>query len=297
MPARTVSSGRARLQGIEFVAEPMTRDEYGQGLDERAAALRAIANQFVYADGEAGSTGTRYFISRGKPHDPRDATRVIDAYKWHEGYRIMLKVVGRDDMTGMADDSFHDDIGEKAQRVFALLSRVRGRPDDEIPTTPGVCFPGGFLAGEASGPERIETRFTLEDQLDVTFSLTTDSEIRKTDTFLQRGSDIESGLKATSGGRTLRRGAIDLPDGLRAEEWLTTGLMPLKVLGHIFELECNPVTSGAGMPLVTLDMHNGGIPANIDWSRPPERASLAEDEALALWDAISRTLRRRPNGF
>jgi hypothetical protein len=297
MPDRALSAGRAHICGIEFVAEPMTRDEYSQSLDERAAALRSIVNQFIYADDEAGSKDTRYFMSRGNPHDRRDPTRVIDAYKWHKGYRIMLKVQGRDDMKGMADDAFDNDIGEKTQRVFSLLSRVCGRPDDEIVTTPGVCFPGGFLACEASGPERIETRFTLEDRPDVTFSLTTDSGIGKTNSFLTRGSVIESRLRNTSGGRTLRRGSIDLSDGLKAEEWLTTGLMPLKVQGHIFELECNPIPTGAGMPFVTLDMHNGDIPANVDWNHPPDRASLAEDEALALWDAVSRTLRPRPDGF
>jgi Tle cognate immunity protein 4 N-terminal domain/Tle cognate immunity protein 4 C-terminal domain len=200
MPDRALSTGRAHIRGIEFVAEPMTRDEYSQSLDERAAALRSIVNQFIYADGEAGSKDTRYFMSRGNPHDRRDPTRVIDAYKWHKGYRIMLKVQGRDDMKGMADDAFDNDIGEKTQRVFSLLSRVCGRPDDEIATTPGVCFPGGFLAGEASGPERIETRFTLEDRPDVSFSLTTDSGIGKTNSFLTRGSVIESRLRNTSGG-------------------------------------------------------------------------------------------------
>jgi hypothetical protein len=296
MPARTLSSGRAQLHGIDFLAEPMTHDEYRRGLDDRAAALHSIVNQFVYADGEAGSEGTRYFISRGKPRNPRDTTRVIEAYKWHNGYRIALKVEGRDDMSGMADDAFHDDIGEKVQRVFALLGSTHGRADDEIPDTPGACFPGGFLAGEACGPERIETRFVLEDQPDVSFSLTTDSGIGKTKTLLERGGDIESRLKDTSGGRTLRRDPVDLPDGLKAQEWLTTGLMPLKVRGHIFELECDPVSGGIDRPFLTLDMHNGGIPANIDWNHPPERASLTEDEALALWDAVSRTLRLRPNG-
>ncbi len=211
LPARTQSSGRARLHGIEFLAEPMTHDEYRRGLDQRAAALHSIVNQFVYADCEAGSEGTRYFISRGKPRDPRDATRVIEAYKWHDGYRLALKVEGRDGMIGMADNSLHDDIAEKVQRVFSLLGSARGRADDEIPDTPGVCFPGGFLAGEASGPERIETRFILEEQPDVSFSLTTDSGIGKTETLLERGGDIESRLKDTSGGRTLRRGSIDLP--------------------------------------------------------------------------------------
>ena len=42
-------------------------------------------------------------------------------------------------------------------------------------------------------------------------------------------------------------------------------------------------------------MDNVGLP--LKGEDPPQKASLTEGEAVALWDAVSRTLRPRPNAF
>jgi hypothetical protein len=62
-------------------------------------------------------------------------------------------------------------------------------------------------------------------------------------------------------------------------------------------LEANSKIGSAQTPLVILSMDNGGLPPESDGNRSLSQASLTEDEAVALWDAVSRTLRPRPNGF
>ncbi|MNR57197.1 hypothetical protein D3C85_1779230 [compost metagenome] len=83
--------------------------------------------------------------------------------------------------------------------------------------------------------------------------------------------------------------------GVDAEEWLLAGPRPTtEVHGHLFSLEGNALENDVLAPFVGLDMETA-VPLPDD--RGLERASLTDAEALAVWDAISRTLRPRPNGF
>jgi hypothetical protein len=102
-----------------------------------------------------------------------------------------------------------------------MLSRAGGRTDDEIPSEPGLCFPGGFLSRKASDQEDISAGFMLSNMHDVSFSLSTDSSISETTTLLQRGADINEALSHNEG-RTLRKGSVDVP-GMHSEEWLMAG--------------------------------------------------------------------------
>jgi len=69
------------------------------------------------------------------------------------------------------------------------------------------------------------------------------------------------------------------------------------VRGHYFVLEANSKIGSTATPMVSLDMDNGGRLPGIDGDRQLTQASLTEGEAVALWDAVSRSLRLRPNGF
>ena len=197
------------------------------------------------------------------------------------------------------NDPNKNDVPQKTRLVFDLIEKLQGRPEDVIPTQPGACFLGGFLPGKAlSENEVIRSSFILPDKPDVSFSLESFTNMKSDDTLLQRvnGSAMRSVFKATDG-RLIRSGSIDLSEGLKAEEALmaVTTTANLPVQGHLFSLEAN-YSGGALTPYLLLDMMNG-YPNSLAQSDEIEKASLTEGEAIALWEAVSRTLRPRPNAF
>jgi predicted heme/steroid binding protein len=303
MPNDALTFGDTKVQGVRLEAQAMSQQDYQNEVDARGTELKAIKHvkgyPFLLADGPAWEQGTRYFVHLENAYEG-NISRVIEAYKWSNGFRIKLQTMGNDVTTSFQKDnpaaqSIGNDVPEKTRLVFGLLEKVRGRPEDDIPTEPGICFRGGFLPGKATDQENISTQFMLHDKLDVSFGLDTDSNIRESTTLLQRGGNINNVLKNTEGGRTIRNGSVPLP-GMPAEEWLMAGRTPLGVQGHFLTLEANSKIGSAQTPLVSLDMHNGWPNRVLDVARI-ENASLSEGEVVALWDAVSRTLRPRPNGF
>ena len=308
MPEDALSVGRTKLQGVTVEARKMSQDEYRTamvGLSKKLNATKSSEGfRFVYADGEIeGIKGSRYFISLGDADAMTDAERLIEAYTWDLGYQIALRISASDarnstyfkNVPSVRDDPAMTDTPARTRLVFSLLGRIRGREDDEIPTEPGICFMGGFLPSKATAQETVSASFLLHDKHDVGFRVDTDSDIHESDTLLQR-TDMDAAIKASDGG-TIRKGQIELQGIQQAEEWLSDGLTGAKVRGHYFVLEANSKIGSAATPLVRLDMDNGGRLPRIDGDRQLTQASLTEGEAVALWDAVSRSLRPRPNAF
>jgi hypothetical protein len=305
MPSDALVFGGATLDGIKVEAKAMTQEDYEAAMEARSQELGSIKThtgpQFLYADDTVnGIKGSRYFISQGKINVLSPATRIIEAYKWDRSYQIKLQIEGSDftnpDQTNdpiVKQLTEKNDVPGKLRLVISILDRIRGRRDDEIPTEPGVCFIGGFLPGRATDQENIWFQFVLREQHDVSFGLDTDANIKETTTLLQRGDSVNAALKDNDG-RTVRKGRVDLP-GMQAEEWLMAGITTLHVPGHHLTLEANSLIGSAKTPLITLDMDTGS--ENNVLRGPIEKASLTEGEAVALWDAVSRTLRPRSNGF
>ncbi|MGF6639951.1 T6SS immunity protein Tli4 family protein [Paraburkholderia sp. MM6662-R1] len=305
MPADALVSGDATVQGVKIGSVAMSHEAYSEEVASRRSELRGTKSidpyPFLYADDAVQGPNTHYFIYRGNLSDG-PARRLIEAYKWDRGYRFKLEIEGSDylhpDQTNkpfVKELAVKNDVPEKTHLVFDMIGKLRGRVDDEVPSEPGLCFQGGFLPGKAGDREDVGFQFVLHDNRDVYIGFESDSGIRETTTLLQRGDQINASLKSLDGGRTIRKGVVPLNE-LAAEEWLMAGRTSPKVLGNIFTLEANSTTSNAQSPLVTLDMSTGSPNAFMKaWDM--KSASLSEGQAVALWDAVSRTLRPRPNGF
>jgi hypothetical protein len=307
MPEGMQVSGYTRIQGIAIDAKAMSRDAYQREIAKREAELKATksidAYSFLYADGEAWGTNTRYFISRGTTYDD-PGNRVIEGYKWDRGYRIKMKVEGSD----FTDpDQTHDpivmqmtvknDVPQKTNLVFGLLEKVRGRADGEIPTEPGLCFYGGFLPVKAGSEEEVSTLYTLNGHDDINFSFETRADLHEATMLLQRADspEIHEQLKAADG-VLIRKGIVDL-SGMKAEEWLIEGRRPGDGRGNSFSLVINETTSSPSSPFLSMDLTTGGQVQIQNRYVKLDQASLTTGEAVALWDTVSRTLRPRPNGY
>jgi hypothetical protein len=305
MPGEAVESGYAKIQGVSIDAKAMTEDAWRQEVAQREATLTATksrdAHPFLYAAGTARGEYTYYFIHRGTIYDD-PATRHIEGYKWDGGYRILLTVETYDytnpDRSSdpiVKQFDVKNEVPEKTAVVFSLLEKLRGRSPDDIPTEPGVCFAGGFLPGTASDGQYVREGFGLVSRPDVFFKASVDTAPQGDTSLLQRFQPFHAQIKAT-GGTVIRKGTVDL-DGGKAEELLIAGLTPAELPGHLFSLEINSISSGPETPFLSLDMSNGGLDLDPRDGKKIDKASLTEREALALWDAVSRTIRMRPGSL
>lgn len=307
MPADAHIFQSIEVDGVQISAEPMTIDAFRRSMQKRSEELNTAKShfgyRFLYADQEIqGIPESRYFVSLGRTGAMTDADRAIEAYRWDSGYQIRMEIGASSakdseyfkDQPSVRDDPDMTNVSERRSRVISLLSKARGRSDDEIPSEPGMCFQGGFLAGKAADREQLKTKFVLAGHHDVNFNLNSYSNIVTDNSLLQRGTDIAKAMSRNNG-RTVRKGTVELP-GIPTEEWLMAGITVMEIPGFHFRLEGNARVGRPQSPFITLELDVGG-PNKLLNLYELDRVSLTEGESVTLWDKVTRTLRPRPNGF
>jgi len=307
MPADAHIFQFIEVDGVQISTEPMTLDAYRRGMQQRGEELKAAKSHFgyryLYADQEVeGIADARYFVSLGSIFESPDSVRIIEAYRWSDGYQIKLQVEASDarnssyfkEQPDAREASYMNTYGSRLRHVIDLLSKTRGRADDVIPSEPGMCFHGGFLAEKARHKENTQTQFVLDSHRDISFDMDTDSDIVTTDNLMQRGGAINKVLSQKRG-YTVRSGVVPL-QGVAAEEWLMAGMNAMGVHGYHFLLEGNARIGSPRSPLINLVLDVGSENRLLN-ALAVESASLTEAESVALWDKITRTLRPRPNAF
>ncbi|CAM2168922.1 Tle cognate immunity protein 4 C-terminal domain-containing protein [Paraburkholderia sacchari] len=311
MPGDALSAGYVVVEGVTVETKRMSSDEFTREMGAREASLKAKKNRYgyrvLYDYGHVTNAPySRYFITLADLDDTADLSRAIEAYKWDAGYQFKLRIEASDWINSEYKVKVHNtpyavpdlklnDVPEKTHLVLNLAARVRGRPDDEIPTEPGLCFKDGFLPRKAATGEEVGILFALKDRPDVYFQMETDTDIRglKKDAIPNRLSQIKIDVKDIDG-RIIRSAPVTV-GGIGADELLISATTEAKIPGHFFKIEANTTLGGAATPFLVLEMKNGGL--NGFTADHLETASLTENEAIAVWDVISRTLRPRPNGF
>jgi|GEM_PF-1400937 len=304
MPGDAWESGYAKIHDVSIEAKAMTQDAWRQEIAQREAALKATKSRdaypFLYSAGKARGDNTYYFIHRGTIYDD-PATRHIEGYKWDRGYRFLLKIETYDytdpDQTDdpiVKQFDVKNEVPAKTAVVLSLLEKLRGRSPDEIPTEPGVCFAGGFLPAPAGSNEAVNAGFFSPTHMrDVIWSVFTSPEFID-DTTVSRHADsaeARAALKAMDG-KDVRKGALEL-SGLTATEWLYESLKPGDGRGDTFSIAVNETTSKPAAPYFSMELSTGGqyeVQGKFAKFDPP---SLTTSEAVALWDAVSRTIRLR----
>jgi Tle cognate immunity protein 4 C-terminal domain/Tle cognate immunity protein 4 N-terminal domain len=310
MPAVVTPLGTAKFGEVTVQAQAMTSDQFDDAVKEREAKMKATKSsmgyRFLYGYGEVpGVKRTQYFVSLGDYGSSSDAVRIINAYRWDQGYQLTMTLEATDfSHSKMRDDpsvalmAVQNDLPQKTQIVFDLIARLQGRPNDVIPTEPGACFFGGFLNGKASGEEEIDSSFLIPDKRDAWFNLESFTTLNAEDTLLRRvhSSDMGELFKVTHG-RLIRSGTITLEGGMKADEALMSGRTPAhdNIQGNLLTLEAN-YAGGPVTPYLVLDMMNG-YPSVLITTREIKHASLTEGEAIGIWDKVSRSLRARPDAF
>lgn len=304
MPAQVELGGMVKIQDALVETVAMSLDQFQKEIAAREAELtktRSIdAHPFLYVNAPAWDEHSRYFLHRGSiGNDP--GHRVLEGYRWENGVLIRIELQSSDytkpDQTKdplVRKMAVKNDVPRAATQVFEMLTSFRGRPDGAIPTEPGLCVPGGILLGKSKHDEQVDVDFHLPAYPDVYFNVFTHSTLQVKTSLLWRGGPIAAALRVLDDGRTIRRGTVELPGG-RGEEMIVAGPMIVtNVQGQAFRLESNATTGNPEAPFVAVKLSNGG-PTGLE--EPLKKASLTEAQALALWDAVSRTLRPRPGAI
>jgi len=170
-----------------------------------------------------------------------------------------------------------------------ILRNIRLRRPNEVPSEPGFCFEDAILLRDISErltwhSERVMVDIAWGDRPDVHFGFTTFTNGEMLDPpLLQRLKDAGS----DSDEKLLRSGPR-VVGPFKGEEHLTRVRERNNTEGHLFIWESEGVPNDPFNPQIRLDMTSGDGPNGA------ENASLSDQDALRLWDAMVSSIRIRP---
>lgn len=204
----------------------------------------------------------------------------VDGYTWVGGQQFLLRDEVGDDKQDLAIPAMQ-----------APLTHLRPRDETDIPSDPGFCFNGGFIANAEWKVEKVLAGFDLAQHPDVTISIQFFplSKNRQDKPLLDRVDNaVMSAVNLFSSMHTLRKGERTI-GGFKGQEYLVTAPNDSKQRAHKFVWE----TQGGGTlqtPFISIEMTS----ANRDDDGNPRKASITDEQALKLWDSIVSTFRVRP---
>ena len=302
-----------KIEGVDVDVQPLTRAAFELAFEARRKELEStmlvgedrhlpLLRKALPVPGPAVGA----VFDRAKSDSSGRMGRTLELLAWRDGFQIAASIKARDttfpeDANDSIAKQLRTDVPEKLAHLMNFFERTRGLADGEVPADQGVCIANGFVRGPASDKEDVEISYQLKDVEDVYFTFHSMGDLKQDNELLDRGAEIEANLKTVEG-RTLRKGSRKLK-GIDAQEWLLTRKGEATML-HDFTLEANSKTGSAKTPVLILVLTNGArvpqLPLTTEESatlKPLTKATLAEAESVALWDAVTPSLRPRPGAF
>lgn len=185
--------------------------------------------------------------------------------------------------------SKESDLNDKPQKLAnmqSLLSRLKGRKDDEVPAQPGICIPEGFI-NDAGAISKDDITLIYK-QGDFEIIVNSNNALGKDNTLLERGSEINVTIIRV-GAHTLKKGAVKLSE-INTEEWLMKGKQDIyhpeekSVSYYTFHFYGNEKIGDLKHPVFSLELHNSG----------KETKTYTDSQLVDICDRITRTFRYRP---
>jgi hypothetical protein len=224
--------------------------------------------------------------------------RTLEAHLYSNGVAFTVTT----DIMDFSDPKFHQDKREylaagareqfldskytKLAEMQNLLSRLKGRKDDEVPTEAGTCIAEGFIAdNNKKNKEEFHIRYTFDDFIFAAKSYTT---LVTGDTLFERSNDIEPILR-TTGYNTIRKDKFSLP-GLDAQEWLISGKQEVndrQVNAYNFVLYANEKMADYHHPVLSIILHNSS----------EDTKTYSSEQLVEIWDRIIKTFQLRQGAF
>jgi Tle cognate immunity protein 4 C-terminal domain len=154
----------------------------------------------------------------------------------------------------------------------------------------GACL-GPLLIDAGQDGETFTVSFQAKQWPDVTLSFYLNSLVAEPGEGLLRRWDSKSGMLGAVGFKstTLRRGKVQI-GGKPGEELLSQGKEHERVVRHFTAEVLRDAPASFLVPQMSIDMEMGGQIRSGEYVDP----SFSETDALALWDAIIKSIRPRP---
>jgi len=220
--------------------------------------------------------------------DIADGLMEVEGYRWINGTQYFLKSHAGTSPPVEGTMSREELVLGKMERA---LIHLRPRLDSEIPTEPGYCFEGGFIASPEWESEEAGIDIAIAGHPDAFVSVWFyPLPMRKHDRpLLERMGGVLQflGRLATSV-RVLRSGDRQVGP-YRGQEHLATAPNSGGMRGHSFIWE----TEGEGTldtPALKIVLTTG----HRDKDRNPQKTKLTDEQAMKLWDEVLNSFRVRP---
>jgi hypothetical protein len=200
-----------------------------------------------------------------------------------------------------------DDKDETIALIRSIARRLRQRSESEIPTDPGNCVEHAFLPDEPGTEkepraELVRIGFRLKEFPDTHLSIfvgPSNPHYTESDSLEWRLNRLEKNQRAQDPNnplvktKDLRRGARQIHNWLNGFEALSRTPEQAEIHSiHDFAMDFRGVPSDPLKPYAEIQMQTG-VANNAAGAT---KASLTDEEAIAVWDKITSTIRVRPTG-
>ncbi|MBG5919985.1 T6SS immunity protein Tli4 family protein [Providencia stuartii] len=249
--------------------------------------------------------GRGVIFDRNKPASD-DAYRVLEAHVYvnHIAFIITTEILDLSadkyvkekksyiDISGFSEFETNTKYSQLAA-MQALISRLSGRLDHEIPTDKGICIPNGFILDDKDKHQQRVTM--LYENADLFLSLEFDnSYLGSNDTLLNREKEINEVIHL-QGYKTIKKGNLS-PNKIPSQEWLVKKNQEVyskvenKKLPDLpyydFQFFANEATATNIIPKLDIGIHNQN-----------KFTSYSDAQMVEIWDRIVGSLRYKPNAF
>lgn len=176
-----------------------------------------------------------------------------------------------------------------------VAQNLRSRSADEVPAEPGTCIDGGFLTWQPVF-EQVAVGIRLKEFPDVHFSI----EALKNRDHLREQTDLESRLQGAEkdGGnwysrvKFFRRGPRQIGDWKGSEALALKPAQEEMKASHEFRFISLGAPNEPLQPQLDVQLDTGADGHQMGQVKP----SLTDEEAVALWDKLTSSIRVRPLG-
>lgn len=216
-------------------------------------------------------------------------------------YRIESYIKVGDDLfiqEGIAygKDDKHEDV---VRMMNYIAPMIHPRAEDVTPIGPGICIDGGFIKGPSKlDYENLTLGIRLVEYPDVHFSLSTSMKpfLFESDALEPRLKQAEQMAERSGQGtwysriKTLRRGKRQIGNWIGFEVLARKPSQANEGESHEFAFLSQGEPDNPMLPVLDLSLYSG-VKGNTTGGT---RSSITDDEAVFLWDRITKSIRPRP---
>jgi hypothetical protein len=298
VPAQAeVSLSREMIDGFDITTIEETEQDFRNRVAAREASI-GIPGTDAKGNAKGGMVEARDLRATGKAGRTfifgRDRTHGFD-----EGRRVDVEWVSVEvhAHTGNLSISLSMKYAneENAKVAEALLSRVQVLSENEIPTVPGFCIDRAVFAEPlpTHGTEHIVMHIGLPNHPDLGMAFASLPGGNRSPSLSTRTAEIDAEASPDEMLRVtkLRTGKRDI-DARPGEEVLERVREFNFATTFGFMWEAQGIKNNPLQPFLSFELHAG---ISLEPGGKPADSSLHEDAVLALWDAISSSIRLRPN--